>query len=59
MWKLAERRAAAREGGQGAKDIVVVVVVIDGNVDGNGGHWRPRTATRLLLPGEDGSGDGS
>jgi hypothetical protein len=44
-------------GGEGR--IIVVVVVVDGDVDGNGGCWRPRTATRLLLPGEDGSGDGS
>jgi hypothetical protein len=44
-------------GGEGR--IVVFVVVIDGNINGNGGHRRPRTAMWLLLPGEDGGGDGS
>jgi hypothetical protein len=47
------------EGAGGKGRIVIVVVVVDGNVDGNGGCQRPRTATRLLLPGEDGGGDGS
>ncbi len=44
-------------GGEGR--IVGVVIVVNGNIDGNGGRWRPQTATRLLLPGEDGGGDGS
>jgi hypothetical protein len=47
-------------GGAGGRGrIVVIIVVVDGDVDGNGGHRRPWTATRLLLPGEDGGGDGS
>jgi hypothetical protein len=44
-------------GGKGR--IVVVVVVINGSIDGNGGYWQPRTAMRFLLPGDDGGGDGS
>jgi hypothetical protein len=44
-------------GGEGR--IVVIVVVVNGNVDGNGGRLWPRTAMRMLLSGEDGSGDGS
>ncbi len=47
-------------GGAGGKgQIVVVIVVVNSNVDGNGSRWRPRMATQLLLPGEDGGEDGS
>ncbi len=44
-------------GGEGR--IVVIIVVVDGDVNGNGGHRQPRTVTQLLFPGEDGGGDGS
>jgi hypothetical protein len=46
-------------GAVGEGRIVVVVVVVNGDVDGNGGRRRPRTAMRFLLPGEDGGGYGS
>ncbi len=39
--------------------IVVVIIVINGDVDGNGGRWRHRTVMRFLLLGDDGGGDGS
>jgi hypothetical protein len=39
--------------------MVVIIVVINGNVDGKNGRQQPRTAIRFLFPGEDGSGDGS
>jgi hypothetical protein len=44
-------------GGEG--QIIVIVIVVDGDVDGNSGRQRPRTATRLLFPAEDGGGAGS
>ena len=54
-------------GGAGGKGRIVVVFVIvvvvdgdgNGNVDVKGGHRRPWTATRLLLPVEEDGGDGS
>ncbi len=47
-------------GGVGGKgQIIVIIIVIDGNINSNGGHLWPRTAMRMLLLGEDGSGDGS
>ncbi len=67
-WSYAGRRCVetggeeggCKGGGAGGKGrIVVVVVVVDGGVNSNGGRWRPQTAMRLLLPGEDGGGDGS
>ena len=39
--------------------VIVVIVVINSNTKGNGGCQRPRRATRLLLPGEEGGEDGS
>jgi hypothetical protein len=67
-WSYAEQchvntggeEGGCKGGGAGGKGrIVVVVVVVNGDVDSNGGRWRPRTAMRFLLPGEDGGGDGS
>ncbi len=46
-------------GGNGRIVAIVVVVVVDGDVDGNSGHWRPQTVMWLILPGGDGGGDGS
>jgi hypothetical protein len=47
-------------GGAGGEGwIVIIVVIINGDVDGNSGRRCPQTATRLLLPREDGGGDGS
>ncbi len=46
-------------GAGGKERIVVVVVVVNGDINGNGSIRRPWTAIRFLLPGEDGGGDGS
>ena len=57
--------SGCKGGGAGGKGRIVVVFVIvvvvdgDGNVDVKGGHRRPWTATRLLLPVEEDGGDGS
>ncbi len=57
--KTGGEEGGCKGGGAGGKGRIDVVVVINGNVDGNGGRRQPRMAMRFLLPGEDGSGDGS
>jgi hypothetical protein len=58
--KTGREEGGCKGGGAGGKGrIVVVIVVVNGNVDCNGSRRRPWTAMRFLLPGEDGSGDGS
>jgi hypothetical protein len=46
-------------GARGKGRIVIVVVDLNGNVNGNGGRRRSWMAMRFLLPGEDCGGDGS
>ncbi len=58
--KTGGEEGGCKGGGAGGKGrIVVILVVVNGNVDGNGGHWRPRMAMWFVLLGEDGGGDGS
>jgi hypothetical protein len=58
--KTGGEEGGCKEGGAGGEGrIVVVLVVVNGNVDGNGSRWRSWMAMRFLLPGEDGGGDGS
>jgi hypothetical protein len=58
--KTGGEEGGCKGGGAGSEgQIVAVIVVINGNVDGNGGRWQPQKVMQFLLPGEDGGGDGS
>ncbi len=53
--KTGGEEGGCKGGGAGGKGrIVDVVVVVNGNVDGNRGHWQPWRGMWFLLPGEDG-----
>ncbi len=58
--KTGGEEGGCKGGGAGGEGwIVIVVIVVNGNLNGNDGRWRPQTAMQFLLPGEDGGGDGS